>query len=130
MTFGERLRMLREERKITQKALSSELNVSPRMISFYENDIHFPRDAKTLIRLAEYFHVSVDFLLGHTETDEMVENLSLFAKYQALPEAERKSLWDYLDFLSSSYLERNDPLDKSASAARRRKAGETSAHNK
>ena len=60
----------------------------------------------------------------------MVENLSLSSKYQALPEAERKILWDYLDFLSSSYLERNDPLNKSASAARRRKAGETSAHNK
>ena len=44
MSFGSRLRLLREERNITQKQLGSIIGVSPRMVSFYESGAHFPRD--------------------------------------------------------------------------------------
>ena len=64
MTFGARLRELREERNITQKTLGGIIGVSPRMVSFYESGAHFPRDESILLKLADYFGVSTDYLLG------------------------------------------------------------------
>lgn len=63
MTFGERLRALRQKRHMTQKELSKALFISERVISYYEQNERFPNDAMTLIRIAEYFDVSIDFLL-------------------------------------------------------------------
>ena len=66
MSFGELLVKLRTEKKIFQKELASYLNVSIGTISNYENGIHTP-DLATLCRLADYFNVSTDYLLGRTE---------------------------------------------------------------
>ena len=44
MTFSERLRQLRQEKKMTQAVLGRAIDISPRMISFYESGNHFPRD--------------------------------------------------------------------------------------
>lgn len=63
MTFGERLRALRQKKHMTQKELSKALFISERVISYYEQNERFPNDAMTLIRIAEYFDVSIDFLL-------------------------------------------------------------------
>lgn len=101
MTFGERLRNLREERNITQKTLSVVLGVSPRMVSFYESGAHFPRDERILLRLADYFGVSTDYLLGYSDVKQAGQLRKLNAAYEALPEAERKSLLEFLDFLSA-----------------------------
>lgn len=51
MTFGERLRELREERNITQKTLAEVLGVSPRMVSFYESGSHFLSDKNSYATL-------------------------------------------------------------------------------
>lgn len=100
MTFGERLRNLREERNITQKTLSVVIGVSPRMVSFYESGAHFPRDERILLQLAAYFQVSTDYLLGFSDVKQAGQLHKLNAAYEALPEAERKSLLEFLDFLS------------------------------
>ena len=54
MTFSERLRQLRQEKKMTQSTLGQAVDISPRMISFYESGNHFPRDEVILKRLAEH----------------------------------------------------------------------------
>ena len=64
-SFGEILASLREERGIYQKELAAILKVSVGTISNYENNIHFP-DQEALIQLAEYFDVTIDYLLGRT----------------------------------------------------------------
>ena len=64
-SFGEILTSLREERGIYQKELAAILKVSVGTISNYENNIHFP-DQEALIQLAEYFDVTIDYLLGRT----------------------------------------------------------------
>ena len=61
--FGEMLAELRNDRGITQKELADELFVSAGTISNYENGVHFP-DIEKLIALADYFHVTTDYLLG------------------------------------------------------------------
>ena len=66
MTFGQRLIELREEQGIFQKELAAHLNVSISTISNYENDIHYP-DVIILCKLADFFHVTIDYLLGRTD---------------------------------------------------------------
>lgn len=61
-----RLKTLREERGLSQQSLAKEIGVSQKAIDFWERGINEPK-ASYLIKLAEYFGVSVDYLLGRTE---------------------------------------------------------------
>ncbi|MDE6517335.1 MAG: helix-turn-helix domain-containing protein [Acetatifactor sp.] len=66
MNFGEKLYNLRTKQGVYQKELAAHLHISISAISSYENDIHFP-DIKTLGKIAEFFHVSADYLLDRTD---------------------------------------------------------------
>lgn len=61
-----RLKALRKERGISQVKLAMDLNLSQNTISRYENEIR-EADYKTLILLADYFDVSIDYLLERTD---------------------------------------------------------------
>ncbi|MCG0275625.1 MAG: helix-turn-helix domain-containing protein [Thermosediminibacteraceae bacterium] len=65
MMIGERIKSLREERKITQQELARYLGVSQKTISNYENGERSP-DPDTLRKIADYFDVTVDYLLGRS----------------------------------------------------------------
>ena len=101
MTFSERLRSLREERNTTQKTLAAMLGVSPRMVSFYESGAHFPRDEQILICLADYFGVTTDYLLGYSNVKKVQDQFKLNQVFETLQESDRKSLLDFLEFLSA-----------------------------
>ncbi len=58
-----RLRQLRMEKGITQTTLAGLLGISKSAISTYENGLRMPSE-DTLIDIARYFKVSVDYLLG------------------------------------------------------------------
>ena len=59
-----RLKELRQQRNKTQQEIADFLNLTPKAVSFYElGQRDIPND--TLIKLADYFHVSTDYLLGH-----------------------------------------------------------------
>ncbi|MDE5950384.1 MAG: helix-turn-helix domain-containing protein, partial [Acetatifactor sp.] len=75
MDFGEKLYRLRVERGIYQKQLAVYLHVSVGTISNYENGIHYP-DLKTLCKLANFFHVSADYLLDRTEYISPIDDLN------------------------------------------------------
>lgn len=64
--FSEVLHELRKEKKISQKALGDILGVSDRNIRFYETGEHRP-DFEGLLILADYFQVSLDYLVGRSE---------------------------------------------------------------
>ena len=66
--FGELLAELRLDRKMTQKDLAKMLFVSVGTISNYEKGVHFP-DIEKLIDLADFFHVTTDYLLGRCESN-------------------------------------------------------------
>jgi transcriptional regulator with XRE-family HTH domain len=65
----ERLRMLREAKKITQLRLGMELGVSQETISGYEIGKAVP-PADMLIKLADTLNTSIDYLLGRTDIKE------------------------------------------------------------
>ena len=64
--FSEVLRELRTEKKISQKALGEILGISDRNIRFYETGEHRP-EFEGLLILADYFQVSLDYLVGRSE---------------------------------------------------------------
>lgn len=76
MNFGEKLFQLRTERGIYQKDLARYLAVSIGTVSNYENGIHAP-DLTTLCKIAEYFKVSVDYLLDLTQNAMPIDNLNI-----------------------------------------------------
>lgn len=62
-----RLRELRIEKGRKQKEVATEIGMSMQALSNYENGLREP-DFATLNKLAEYFHVSIDYLLGRTDS--------------------------------------------------------------
>lgn len=68
------LKQLRIRHGISQKQLACEVGVSQQSINKYENHNIEP-DIATLIRIADYFHTSVDYLVGHCESSAEAEIL-------------------------------------------------------
>lgn len=67
VNFGEKVKLLRKERNLTQKQLADMLGVVVSAISSYESGARYP-SYDGLIRLARIFHVSTDYLLGLSKT--------------------------------------------------------------
>ncbi len=65
-----RLKELRKKHGISQLKLALDLNMNQNSISRYEN-MEREADYETLIRFADYFEVSVDYLLGRTDEYEL-----------------------------------------------------------
>ncbi|WP_313164675.1 helix-turn-helix transcriptional regulator [Sedimentibacter sp.] len=63
---GKIIRKLRIEKGITQNELSNYLGLTPKMISFYELSERFP-PYDIINKLADYFNVSTDYLLGRSD---------------------------------------------------------------
>ena len=61
-----RLKELRKKRKISQLKLALDLGMNQNSISRYEN-MEREADYATLIKFADYFDVSIDYLLGREE---------------------------------------------------------------
>lgn len=61
--FGDRLSDLRRKRGLTQRMAAPLLQIDRAALSHYEKDRREP-DFKTLNRIADFFHVSTDYLLG------------------------------------------------------------------
>ena len=72
----ENLKQLRKQSKLTQSELSKKINISRIKISRYENGEVEP-NISTLIKLADYFNVSIDFLIGHRLNNKIdISNLN------------------------------------------------------
>lgn len=66
MSFGEKLKNLREEKEISQGALGKELNMTQRKISYLENNVYEPSLAD-IFEICSYFDISADYLVGLRE---------------------------------------------------------------
>ena len=59
------MKALRKERKVQQKELAEYLEISVRGFQFYESEVNEP-NIKTLIALADFYGVTIDYLVGRT----------------------------------------------------------------
>ena len=92
-TQGDRLRELRLSKEKTQREIADFLKMTPKMVSFYENDERFPPH-DVLIKLANYFEVSTDYLLGLTDdpTPQKLQSILMEEKstYGKLSDSQKK----------------------------------------
>ena len=65
-----RLKELRKSRGISQLTLATDLNANQNTISRYETGEREP-GIMELIKIADYFHVSIDYLVGRTNDPKM-----------------------------------------------------------
>jgi transcriptional regulator with XRE-family HTH domain len=92
---------LRNGKKITQYELADQLKYSRAQIANYEQGKREP-DFKTLVNLADYFEVSLDYLLGRTENPNMLDhyvfhNIAFFGEQkEPLTEVEAEYLKENL----------------------------------
>ena len=90
------LKKLREKKKMTQTRLSVEIEVSQEIISHYEVGESKP-NIDNLIKIADFFHCSTDYLLNRTNNPTIPKNLDnndnndILYKYNSLSD-ENKSI--------------------------------------
>lgn len=72
MEFSKRLENLLQERGLTQKQVSKDLHIAPTTFNGYIKGNREP-DYSILVKLADYFEVSTDFLLGVTNIRKYAE---------------------------------------------------------
>ncbi len=63
VNFGEKLKMIRIKSGLTQQALAERLNLTKSVVSYYERQERTP-SPEIIVKIAEIFHVSTDYLLG------------------------------------------------------------------
>jgi len=95
------LKSLRDEYGISQQKLAEIINVTQQSINKYENQNTAP-DVDVLIRMADYFNTSIDYLLGYTDirwktgeagTYELTkEEVSLFSQIRALTPEQKECI--------------------------------------
>ena len=64
--FGRRLQRLREKKRISRRVLADFVQASKNSITRYERGERMP-DITTASRIADYFEVSLDWLIGYEE---------------------------------------------------------------
>lgn len=106
MTFPERLLELIEEKRINKNQLQKELNLNKSSILNWTTRGNIP-SGDILSILANYFNVSVDYLLGNSDIKKAAVNNSSLSKtdyeylmlFKSLPPSEQQRLLDYGELL-------------------------------
>lgn len=101
--IGERLYELRKNADLTQDALSSILNINKHSISSYERNKSEPSD-EIKILIANYFQVSVDYLLGLTDHPHPYKPFhNVLILPPNFPDDAKTELHHYADYLAHNY---------------------------
>lgn len=74
ISSGERIQALRKEKNLTQDELAKKLECSKQSIYRYENN-QSQMDTHTLIKTADFFEVSIDYLLGKSNQRRILEDI-------------------------------------------------------
>lgn len=107
------LKSLRQQKKLSQQKLADYLQLSQQSIYKYENGLAEP-DLDTLIRMADFFDTSVDYLIGYSDYERKVQpyteshlsetELEHMSAYRTLPERMRS----IVDTLIEEYNQKQD----------------------
>lgn len=99
MTFAEKLRVLREQKGLSQAEVARRLNLNRITYGQYEQGKRHP-DYETLIKIADYYNVSIDYLLGrqHSQVIDIKDALKNPTKTvawdgQKLSDEQRRKLY-------------------------------------
>lgn len=101
-----RIKQLRENRGLIQEILASELGITQQMLSKYERDVLCIK-VDVLNRIAEYFNVTTDYLLGVSEVKRDLQGqmkvnktldtyYDLIEIYKGLDEYDQEMVWSIM----------------------------------
>lgn len=101
-----RIKQLRENRGLLQEILASELGITQQMLSKYERDVLCIK-VDVLKRIAEYFNVTTDYLLGVSEVKRDLQGqmkvnktldtyYDLIEIYKGLDEYDQEMVWSIM----------------------------------
>lgn len=115
-----RIKLLREEKSMSQKELSIKLGVSEGSISLYENEGRKP-SYEILLKLSEIFDCSIDYIVGKTDkrTIDSIDfdsdkiRIGLSANdYTEITETQRKQIEEFAKFVLKDNEKKNKNNDK------------------
>ncbi len=90
--FHERLNFLKDEKNITQAQIADAIDITPQALSYYFNGREPNYDI--LLKLSDYFEISVDFLLGKTDIRSSNVDILNMVQLLGLDEETLNSLMD------------------------------------
>lgn len=104
-----RIKILREKRGLIQAILATELGITQQTLSKYEKDVNIIK-IDVLKRLAEYFNVTTDYLLGLSDvkrdltgqlkiSETLDEYYDLIEVYKKLDRYDQESVWSILQIV-------------------------------
>ncbi|WP_297812976.1 helix-turn-helix domain-containing protein [uncultured Finegoldia sp.] len=111
MSFGSKIKKLREDRAMTQTELAEKLGVTLKTISNYETKNTRPRTQDMYKKIADFFNVDINFLLtvedsfvlnsrdkfgysGKKDAEKLIDNLSGLFAGGSLPEEDKDKLFN------------------------------------
>lgn len=104
MTFGEKIKKLRNEKNWTQDFVANRLNISSPALSRYESGTCEPKDLAMVSEFAKLYNVTTDYLLGLSDEKETVstqnndkEFVAFYEGYKDLDDADKEILKATLD---------------------------------
>ena len=115
------IKILREQHKMTQQECANIFGVKLRAWQTYEQGVSEPK-FDTLFKIADYFNVSLDYLLGREQQADIFAQLNLNTKvndekfielYSALPDEVKKIFVDTMSKLSNAAIDCKNSIRKS-----------------
>lgn len=117
-----RIKELRENRRLIQAILASELNITQQSLSKYERDITTIK-IDILKSIAEYFNVTTDYLLGISDVKrdlqgqmkmnkDMDEYYDLIEVYKGLDKYDKEMVWSILQAVKRTHDRRKTGVEK------------------
>lgn len=97
--FGERLKKLRKIKNRTQDQVATDLKLTRAQYSHFENNRNEP-DQETLVKLADYYGVTTDYLLGRKVDDDLL--VAAHMDDDLTPD-QRKEIEEYIEFKKAQY---------------------------
>lgn len=115
------IKMLREKRGLIQELLAAEIGVTQQMLSKYENDITIIK-VDVLKRIAEYFNVTTDYLLGLSDMKRdlsgqikvnkaLDEYYDLIEVYKKMDRYDREIIWSIMQTIEKTTEKRKRDAD-------------------
>ena len=113
-----RIKQLRESRNMIQEILAAELGITQQMLSKYERDIMCIK-VDVLKKLAEYFNVTTDYLLGISDVKRdlqgqirinkaLDEYYDLVEAYKGLDKYDREMVWMIIQAVKKTNIKRKE----------------------
>ncbi|SKC49469.1 helix-turn-helix domain-containing protein [Maledivibacter halophilus] len=104
MNFSSRLKKLRKNRELTQEEFGRKINKTRSTIAGYETERKEP-DYETLKSIADFFDVSLDYLLGRSDIvkyEKTIESDDII-NIKEFPDEAKKQIKEYIEFIKQKY---------------------------